>query len=160
VKHPDQVLAMRGIDPGLPTHGRIHLRKQAGRHLHEAHSAPDNARGKARQITDHAAAKRQHNIATLKPRAQNVVANLHQLIEPLGLLTRFQHQRHCASIPSAARLSIRRSRWVAATLRSVITAHRILGLSRPDLRTGARDQSWPNEDIVAALAKIDADCFM
>jgi hypothetical protein len=74
VKHSDQVLAVRGIDSGLPPHGRIHLRKQAGRHLHKSHSAPDNAGGKARQVTDHAATKRQHNIATLKPRAQNVVA--------------------------------------------------------------------------------------
>jgi hypothetical protein len=88
-----------------------------------------------------------------------MVANLHQLIEPLGLLTRFQHQRHCLDTVRGKAFH-QAVKMGCGDIAIGNDGAPDPGLSRPDLDTGPRDQSWANEDIVAALAKIDADCFM
>ena len=66
VEGTDQILAMRGIDPGLAPDRGIDLRQKRGRHLDEIHAAPGDRRGKARQIANDAAAERNHQIAALE----------------------------------------------------------------------------------------------
>ena len=51
--------------PVLPPTEEFHLRQQRGRHLHEIDAAAQDGRGKAREIADHAAAERDHQIVAL-----------------------------------------------------------------------------------------------
>ena len=67
VKRAEQILALRRIDPGLAADGRIDLRQQRGRHLHEIDAAAQDRRRKAGEIADHAAAERNHQIVALDP---------------------------------------------------------------------------------------------
>ena len=65
VKGADQVLALRGVDPGLAADRAVNLRQQRRRDLHEPHPAPQHGGGKAHQIAHHPAAKGHHDIAPL-----------------------------------------------------------------------------------------------
>ena len=65
MKRAEQVLALRRVDAGLAADGRVDLRQQRGRHLHEIDAAAQDRRGKAREIADHAAAERDHQIVAL-----------------------------------------------------------------------------------------------
>ena len=79
----DQVLAVRRVDAGLAADGAIDLRQQRRRDLHEIHAAPHDAGGKAGEIADHAAAKRQHDIAALEPRLEQALDHLVELRKAL-----------------------------------------------------------------------------
>ena len=65
MKRAEQVLALRRVDAGLAADRGIDLRQQRGRHLHEIDAAAQDRRGKAREIADHAAAERDHQIVAL-----------------------------------------------------------------------------------------------
>ena len=65
MKGAEQIFAVRRIDPGLAADGRVDLRQQRGRHLHEIDAAAQDRRRKAGEIADHAAAERDHQIVAL-----------------------------------------------------------------------------------------------
>ena len=56
VESADEVLAERMVDSHLAADGRIHLRQQCRRHMHEADAAKPGGGGKARDISDDTAA--------------------------------------------------------------------------------------------------------
>ena len=62
--------------PVLPPTEEFDLRQQRGRHLHEIDAAAQDRRGKAREIADHAAAERDHQIVALDPRRDQRFADL------------------------------------------------------------------------------------
>ena len=83
MKRAEQVLALRRVDAGLAADRRIHLRQKRGRHLHEIDPAAQHRSGKAREIADHAAAERDHQIVALDLRRDQ---RLGDLLEPgIGL---------------------------------------------------------------------------
>src|SRR6185312_14465339 len=75
VKGADQVLAVARIDAGLAADRRVDLRQQRGRHLHEIDAAAYARRGEAGEIADDAAAERDHQIAALDARADDLLAD-------------------------------------------------------------------------------------
>ena len=75
MKRAEQVFSLRRIDPGLAADRRIDLRQQRGRHLHEIDAAAQDRRGKAREIADHAAAERDHQIVALDLRRDQRLAD-------------------------------------------------------------------------------------
>ena len=58
VERADHVLAQRMIDAGLAADGRVDLREQRRRNLHERHAALVDRRGESRDVADDAAAQR------------------------------------------------------------------------------------------------------
>ena len=62
----DEVLALRRVDAGLAADRGIDLRQQRGRDLHEVHAAASDRGGKAGEVADDAAAKREDDIAALE----------------------------------------------------------------------------------------------
>src|SRR5258707_109968 len=62
VERADQVFAAAGIDRGLAAHRGIDLGEQRRRHLNVIEAAPYDGRREPREITDHAAAERDHQI--------------------------------------------------------------------------------------------------
>ena len=60
VERADQVLAAGMVDAGLAADGRIDLREQRGRHLHERDAALVAGRREPGQIAHHPAAEREH----------------------------------------------------------------------------------------------------
>lgn len=89
----DEVLAVGGVDAGLAADRGIDLRQKRGGHLDEIHAAPDDAGGEAREVSDHAAAERDHRVAALQPRREHAVDDLLQGVEALGLLAGRKHDR-------------------------------------------------------------------
>ena len=92
MERADQVLALAGVDRGLAADRRIDLRQQRRRHLHVVDAAPDQRRGKAGEIADHAAAERHHQIVALDPRRHQRVADALELaklllLSPAGTIT-------------------------------------------------------------------------
>ena len=88
----DQVLALLGVDAGLAADRGIDLGKQAGRNLHEAHAAPQNARGEAREVADHTAAERDHAIAALHAEIEQRLAKPREHRKALALLAGRDHR--------------------------------------------------------------------
>ena len=60
IEGTDQILSIVVIDPGLAADAGVHLGEQRGRHLHVGNAAQISRRGKAGEIADHAATKREH----------------------------------------------------------------------------------------------------
>ena len=56
VEGADQVLAGREVHADLAADGRVHLRQQRGRHLHQADAAQEGRGREARHVADDAAA--------------------------------------------------------------------------------------------------------
>ena len=63
MKRPDQVLAMRRVDPSFTPNRAVDLRKQRRWNLHEPDTTAQNCGRKPNQITNHTAAKGNDNIA-------------------------------------------------------------------------------------------------
>ena len=80
VEGADRFLPWRRVDAGLAADGGIDLRQQGGRHLHEVDAAPDDGRGEAGEIADHAAAERDHESPRSMLRREHAVADL---LEPV-----------------------------------------------------------------------------
>ena len=94
----DQVLALRRVDAGLAADGGVDLRQQRGRHLHEADAATHDARRKAGEIADHAAAERDDEIAALEAHLEQALAQPGQAGEALRRLAGGQNLR--AGVPA------------------------------------------------------------
>ena len=62
---PDQVLAGREVDAGLPADAAIDHRQQRGRHLHQRHAAQVGRGDEAGEVADHPAAERDDRLAAL-----------------------------------------------------------------------------------------------
>ncbi|KAG0928772.1 hypothetical protein G6F31_017594 [Rhizopus arrhizus] len=91
VEGADQVLASRDVHRGLAAHRRIDHRQQGGRQLHAVHPAHPARRSEARQVTDHAAAQREHaGIAGGTQRGQRFDGAA-ELGQGLGGFARSQH---------------------------------------------------------------------
>ena len=86
MKRAEQILAVRRIDSGLAADRGIDLRQQRGRHLHEIDAAAQDRRGKAREVADHAAAERDHQIVALDLRRDQRFADLFKSGIALGAL--------------------------------------------------------------------------
>ena len=56
-KDSNQVLPVRGVDPGLASHGGVHRREQRGRDRNERHPAEIGRGHEPREVGDHAAAE-------------------------------------------------------------------------------------------------------
>src|SRR6185437_878347 len=63
------------IDACLAADRGVDLRQQRGRHLHEVDAASDARSGKAGEVADDAAAERDHEIAALDARADDLLAD-------------------------------------------------------------------------------------
>jgi hypothetical protein len=87
VERADQVLALGRIDAGLAADGTIDLGKQGRGDLHEAHAAAQDARGKAGQIANHAAAEGDDEVAALQAQRQKLLAQWLQFTETLGFFS-------------------------------------------------------------------------
>ena len=60
MKSADKIFAKMMINAGLTTDGRIHLRQQRCRYLHNGNAAQINGGGKTGQVTDNTAAQSRH----------------------------------------------------------------------------------------------------
>ena len=87
IERADQVLALAGVDRGLAADRGIDLRQQRGRNLHVIDAAAHHRRGKAREIADHAAAERDHEIAALDPGGDQRIADAARSMRKLLLLS-------------------------------------------------------------------------
>jgi hypothetical protein len=63
----EQVLALRGVDPGLAADGGVDLCEQRGWHLNEIDATAQDRGRKAGKVANHAAAERDHEIVALDP---------------------------------------------------------------------------------------------
>ena len=93
MKRPDQVLAMRRVDPGFTPNRAVDLRKQRRWNLHEPDTTAQNRSGKSNQITNHTAAKGNDNIAALNFLIQQPFHSALQLRPAFRCFTRRQGQR-------------------------------------------------------------------
>src|ERR671934_260648 len=75
VEGADHVLAARMVDGGLAADGRVDLREQRGRYLHEAHAALVDRRGKAGEVADDAAAKSDDGSVAAEARREQFLKN-------------------------------------------------------------------------------------
>ena len=93
IKRAEQVFAARMVDRHLAADGGIHLRQKGRRRLNEAHPAQIGAGRVARDIADHAAAQRHHEILPRDVRVDQRVVDALELRHALGRLARGQHKR-------------------------------------------------------------------
>ncbi len=108
VEGADQVLAMGGVDTGLAADTAVDLRQQRRRDLDEAHSAPKDRGRETHQIADHAAAERDHHIASFDPVFQQPFHHAGQVRPAFGALARRQHQRLAGDARRRERVAKRR----------------------------------------------------
>ncbi len=94
----DQILAVLGIDAGLPADRRIDLGQQRGRHLDIIDAATDRGGGEAGKIADDAAAECDHQVGALDAANDERFTELLVGAEALGVLSRGQNHaaRHDA----------------------------------------------------------------
>ena len=102
MKRAHKVLAVPRIDARLAAHGTVHLRQKRGGHLHKAHTAAQHSRGKARQIANHAAAKRHDQITAFDLFIQQPFNGLRQPRPVLRPLARIQRQCRAGYIAQGA----------------------------------------------------------
>jgi hypothetical protein len=89
MERAEQVLALRRVDSGLAADGRVDLRQQRCRHLHEIDTAAHDRRGKAGEIADYAAAERDDEIVALDFRCDQRFGNFLEAriaLRPLAFL--------------------------------------------------------------------------
>jgi hypothetical protein len=91
VERANEVLARGRVDCGLSAYARIDLRQQRCGQLDELAAALENGGGKAGEIANHAAPKRQHMIAALDAQLQQPVHCRGQRVPGLGLFACRQH---------------------------------------------------------------------
>ena len=91
VEGANKVLAGGRVDRGLAAHRRIDLGEQSRRHLHEPATTPQDAGGKAGQVTDDAAAQRHHRIAAFDSQLQQALGDLGERRPVLAGFPRWQH---------------------------------------------------------------------
>ena len=103
VKRADQVLAARVIDPGLAADGRIDLRQQRRRHLHEIDAALVARGRKSGHVADDAAAECDDARVAIQPSADQGIEHLSQHLECLVLLAIGQHDLMHALAAQTAR---------------------------------------------------------
>ena len=156
VKRTDQVLALRRIDPGFPADGRIDLRQQRGRRLHEIEAAAQNRCSKACEIADHTAAQCDHKIVALDLRRDQLLANLRHHAVAFGGL---------AAPDDDPRRRDARFRQRGFRSRKPVLRDRLVGDDR-DPRAGPQrcdagaelgQHMAPDHDLIGAVAKRDID---
>ena len=67
MERPDEVLALGGVDPGLPADGRVHHREQGGRHLDDPDPAQPGGRDEPREVGHGAAADADDRVGPGEP---------------------------------------------------------------------------------------------
>ncbi len=93
VEGADEVLALRGVDPGLAADGTVDLRQKRGRQLHEADAPAQDSGGKAHKVADHATAKGQDHILAFHLLLQQPFGAAGKVLPVLRPLPRRQGQR-------------------------------------------------------------------
>jgi hypothetical protein len=86
VKGADEILAAGMIHAGLAADGRIHLREQRRRYLHEIDATLITGSRETRNVADHAATEADHASITIEPLRHHRVEHLRQGRESLVLL--------------------------------------------------------------------------
>ena len=73
---PDRDGVVRQIDGDLAPNAGVHHGQQAGRDLHERHTAQPRRRDEPRHVADHAAAERDHRLAARQPGFSEAVVEI------------------------------------------------------------------------------------
>lgn len=154
VEGADEVLAVDGIDAGLAADGTVDLRQERRRDLHEAHAPPQDRRGEAREIADHAAAQRDDHVAALHLLLQKPVDRARELRPAFRRLAGRQRERHRLdpAEPRSERLQMEPGHGRVCQDRDPAAAEK-----RPDLLARAREEARADAHVVAALSEIHAD---
>ena len=152
----DQVLALLGVDPGLAADRRIDLGEERGRHLHDADAAPQDARGEAGQVADHAAAKGDDAVAALDAELEQALAKRSEHGKALACLSGLDH--HLAE----QKLLLSEARFERGKMqrRHIGVGHhgsaRALERAR-DPPAGRGEQVLADDDGIAPPGKLDLD---
>ena len=156
MKGADQVLAMPCVDRGLAADRGIDLRQQRSRHLHVIETAARHGGGEAREIADHAAAQRDDEVATLDAGGDQRLADGLEPAEALRALA-FRDRDGRGGDPAAGKRGFGGGEMVPRDGR--IGHDRSLGAGpqRSDLPAERSDQAAADHDLVAAVAKRNAD---
>ena len=152
----DQVLALPRVDAGLAADRGIDLGQQRGRHLHDADAAPQDAGGKAGQIADHAAAKRDDAIAPLDAKLEQAFAERRQHGEALARLAGADHglaEKQALSIEARLQRPEIERRHIAVADHRAARA----GKRSSDAPPGRGDQTLADDDRVAPSRKLHLD---
>ena len=96
MESPDEVLAVTRVDAGLAADGRIHLREQRRRDLHETHAPAHDGRREAGKVADDASAQGDDEIAALDAGRQHGVADMRQALVAFRRLARRHHDHGAA----------------------------------------------------------------
>jgi len=141
------------IDPGLAANRAVHLRQKRSRDLHEPHATAQYGGGKARQITDDPAAKRDDDVAPFDPFGQKPFNGAGELRPTLRRLAGRQGQRahrHIAQ-PGAERLKMQGTHGLVGDNR-----HARAPQQRRDFGPGACQKPTAHPHVVGSRAQIDA----
>ena len=158
MKSPDQVLALRGIDPGLAPHRTVHLRQKRCRDLHKTHPAPQHRSGKAGQIPDHPASQRHHQITPFHLLLQQPFDSAFKMRPALGAFPGRQNQRLAGDAlirqPVAQRLQMQR-RHVFIGDHTYPFARQ----TRPDQHARLGKQAGADMNVIGPLAQTHMNRF-
>jgi len=92
VESADEVLALRGVDPGLAANRTVDLGQKRRRQLHKPHAPAQDRRRKTDEVADHAATQRQDHILALDLLLQQPFGAACEVVPVLRPLARRQGQ--------------------------------------------------------------------
>ena len=152
---PDEVLAVTRVDAGLAADGRIHLREQRRRDLHEAHAPAHDGRREAGKVADDAPAQGDDEIAALDAGRQHGVADMRQALVAFRRLARRHHDHGAAD----AALREARDQPVGIERGDRLVRHddAAAGAQGRDQRAGLGEKAASDQDVVGALAERNRD---
>jgi hypothetical protein len=155
----DEVLAARTVDAGLAADGRVDLRQQRSRDLHEVHAAAHDAGGKSGQIANNTATERDDDIAAFQSCGEHAVHHLFEMRETLGL---FSSRQRDDGGPNAALFKAGPQRLEVGGGDIDVGDHRgaRAGQAARNLGAGAQQQAGADQYVIGAIAEpdFDGDC--
>ncbi len=155
VEGADQVLADPGVDPGLAADRAVDLGQQGRRDLHEVDAAQQRRRGKSGHVANDAAAQRHQHRTALDAAGQDLLGQAAEMVEIFGFFARRQHNGVMRDPGVGEAVAQRRQVMPGDSL--VGDDHRLTAAHQgQDLTPGLLDQSWPDNNVIGALAQFDA----
>ena len=154
MKCTHQILALRGVDPGLAPDRAVNLRQQRGRNLHKPHTPAQDCCRKAHQIADNAATKGDHHVAAFHLLFQQPFHALRQMHPAFGAFTRWQDQRRGCNA-GICKGGLQPLQMQGCDLTVSHNRHTLARQKRRNLRARLFNQARADQHLIAAGAQIN-----
>jgi hypothetical protein len=155
----DQILAVAGVDPGLAANRAVDLGQQRGRDLNVVDATQGDRGGQPGKIADHPAADGQDSRRPLGAQIEQLVQQLAQLRQVFGSLARGHRdpapRDRCRVQTLLQGRQMRRCGEVGVGHDDRRSRHHL-----GQLRSGTRQQTVSDHDVVAAGAEPDPKPFV